>query len=123
MLKISTPLIYIRSAYVRLRSWGVTAIKFPLIDIGPELNSKNLSVWAEEHKVNLAFIEPGKPAQNGYIERFNRTYREDILDAYLFSSLAEAREITEAWMEEYNGIRPHESLQGLPPYSYVGNNT
>jgi len=75
--------------------------------------------WAKDHRVTLAFIEPGKPAQNGYIERFNRTYGEEILDADLFSSLSEAREIAEAWMEEYNAIRPHESLRGLPHYSFV----
>jgi len=89
------------------------------IDNGPELTSQILAAWAEDHQVTLAFIEPGKPAQNGYIERFNRTYREEILDAYLFRSLSEARETTEAWMEEYNAIRPHESLQGLPPYSFI----
>lgn len=89
------------------------------IDNGPELTSRILAAWAEDHQVTLAFIEPGKLAQNGYIERFNRTYREEILDAHLFSSLSEDREITEAWMEEYNTIRPHESLQGLPPYSIV----
>ncbi|MHA1279812.1 MAG: integrase core domain-containing protein [Candidatus Helarchaeota archaeon] len=60
---------------------------------------------------------------NGYIERINRTYREEILDAYLFCSLREAREISEAWMKEYNAIRPYESLQGLPTCSYVGKNT
>ena len=52
-----------------------------------------------------------------------QTYREEILNAYLFSALSEAREITEAWMEEYDAIRPHESLQGLPPYSFVEKNT
>ena len=77
-------------------------------------------------KISLDIGLDRKPAYavvNGYIERFNRTYREEILDAYLFCSLTEAREICEAWMEEYNAIRPHESLQGLRPYSYVGKNT
>jgi len=74
------------------------------IDNGPELTSHCLAAWAEDHKVPLAFIEPGKPAQNGTIERFNRRYREEILDAYLFSSLTEAREISGAWVEEYNAI-------------------
>ena len=82
------------------------------VDNGPELISKELAEWAERHQVVLAFIQPGKPAQNTYIERFNRTYREAVLDAYLFDSLVEVRSITEDWLEEYNAIRPHEALGG-----------
>jgi putative transposase len=92
------------------------------IDNGPELISHCLATWAEEYHVTLAFIEPDKPAQNRYIERFNRTYWEDVLEAYIFGSLKEAREITETWMEEYNSIRPHDALQGLPPYQYAAEN-
>jgi putative transposase len=92
------------------------------LDNGPELISQWLASWAEKSDVLLDFIEPGKPAQNAYIERFNRTYREDVLDFYLFSSLAEAREITEQWLEEYNGIRPHDSLGGKTPYQYAAVN-
>lgn len=88
------------------------------IDNGPELISQTLAAWATEHAVRLAFIQPGKPAQNAFIERFNRTYREEILDAYLFDSIEEAQAITQAWLEEYNAIRPHEALGGLPPYQY-----
>ena len=65
------------------------------MDNGPELISHRLEQWANERKIILAHIQPGKPAQNVYIEKFNRTFREDILDAYLFSSLNEVREITE----------------------------
>ena len=72
------------------------------MDNGPELVSHRLATWAKEHHVILAHIQPGKPAQNAYIERFNRTFREDILDAYLFSSLEEVRQIVEPWIEEYN---------------------
>ena len=89
------------------------------IDNGPELISRRLAQWAETHKVELAFIQPGKPAQNAYIERFNRTFREAVLDAYLFSSIQEVRDIAEEWLEEYNTIRPHEALGGLPPYQYA----
>ncbi len=92
------------------------------IDNGPELISHKLAAWAEEHKVELAFIQPGKPAQNAYIERFNRTYREDILDAYLFSTIQEVQAITDDWLEEYNAVRPHAALGGLPPFQYALNN-
>jgi putative transposase len=85
------------------------------MDNGPELISKRLACWAQEHHVELLHIQPGKPAQNAYIERFNRTFREEVLDAYLFDDLEEVRNITERWLEDYNTIRPHEALQGLPP--------
>jgi putative transposase len=89
------------------------------LDNGPELISQTLAEWAAEHRVKLAFIQPGKPAQNAYIERFNRTYREAVLDAYLFHSVAEAQAITEDWLEEYNAIRPHAALGNVPPYQYA----
>jgi len=88
------------------------------VDNGPEFISHKLADWAEQNKVLLDFIEPGNPAQNAYIERFNRTYREDVLDAYLFDSIQEVRAITEEWFEEYNGVRPHDALGGLPPYQF-----
>ena len=78
-----------------------------------------LKAWAKDHDIELAHIQPGKPAQNAYIERFNRTFREDVLDAYLFSSLEEVRQIVEPWFENYNAIRPHEALQGLSPYQFA----
>lgn len=88
-------------------------------DNGPEFISNKLDEWAEKNGILHDFIEPGKPAQNAYIERFNRTYREEVLDLYLFDTLAEARKITEAWLEEYNAIRPHEGLGGMTPYQYA----
>jgi len=89
------------------------------MDNGPELISHRLEEWAQEHHIELAHIQPGKPAQNAYIERFNRTFREEVLDAYVFSSLEEVRHVVEAWLETYNAIRPHESLQGLSPYQFA----
>jgi len=89
------------------------------MDNGPELISQRLEKWAAEKHIDLLHIQPGKPAQNAYIERFNRTYREDVLDAYLFDDLQEVRQITERWLQDYNTIRPHEALQGLPPRQFA----
>jgi putative transposase len=84
-------------------------------DIGPEFTSKDLELWARDHEIKIQFIQPGRPMQNGYIERFNRIYRESILDAYLFFELDQVRTLTEEWMDEYNLRRPHESLGNLTP--------
>ena len=89
------------------------------MDNGPELISQRLENWARAKNIELLHIQPGKPAQNAYIERFNRTYREEVLNAYSFDDLKEVRYITERWLEDYNTIRPHEALQGLPPRQFA----
>lgn len=87
-------------------------------DNGPELLSHVFVEWCEENGVDIRYIEPGKPNQNAIIERFNRTYREEVLNAYLFEDLDQVREITREWMESYNRQRPHDALGGLPPAVY-----
>ena len=89
------------------------------VDNGPELTSVLMAEWAETHSVTLEFIQPGKPTQNSFIERFNRTYREEVLDMYVFKHLSEVRNITERWIDEYNEQRPHESLGNLTPREYM----
>jgi putative transposase len=91
------------------------------LDNGPEFLSNSLRSWSETHGVDLAFIEPGKPAQNAYIERLNRTYREDVLDMYLFTDLHEVREITAQWIAMYNTERPHAALNNLTPREFALN--
>jgi len=82
-----------------------------------------LADWAETHGVELEFIQPGKPTQNSFVERFNRTFREEVLDFYVFSRLNEVREITEDWLKQYNEQRPHEALGNLTPSEYLAVNS
>jgi putative transposase len=88
-------------------------------DNGPEFIAVALADWAEQHGVTLEFIKPGKPMQNGFIERFNRSYREAVLDMFVFQSLEEVREQSEKWLKEYNEERPHDSLGDLTPREYL----
>lgn len=88
-------------------------------DHGPEFESHEFKQWAEKRGILIHYIQPGKPAQNGFIERFNRTYREDVLDMNLFSNLREVKVITQEWLTGYNTQRPHESLAGLPPVQFA----
>jgi len=88
-------------------------------DNGPEFTSKRFRLWMHLKGVQHIRIQPGKPAQNGIVERFNRTYREDVLDAQLFESLEHARRISYDWLADYNVFRPHESLGNYTPNTYV----
>jgi len=93
------------------------------MDNGPELISVTLADWAEQHGVELKFIQPGKPVQNSFVERFNRTYREEVLNFYIFSKLSEVQEITDNWLREYNEERPHEALGNLTPEEFLMSNS
>lgn len=92
------------------------------MDNGPEFISLALAEWAEQHAVKLEFIQPGKPTQNAFIERFNRTYRTEILDFYLFRTLNEVREITERWVSGWEFECPRESLNNMTPEEYRQHN-
>ena len=88
------------------------------MDNGPEFISSTLADWSEEHAIDLEFIQPGKPTQNSYVERFNRTYRDEVLNMYVFKTLSEVRAITEEWMDQYNEERPHDALGDHTPFEY-----
>ena len=88
------------------------------VDNGAEFTAHAFTEWCEEQKIELFYIEPGKPDQSAFVERFNRTYREEVLNAYLFDSLEQVREITELWIPEYNEERPHDSLGCVPPLTF-----
>ena len=99
-------------------------IRFPeriRVDNGPEFISQALEDWCsdEQRNIELVFIEKGEPTQNGYVERFNRTYRQEVLDNYCFDSLIQAKALTNAWIWIYNNERPHGSLKSLTPCEFA----
>ena len=85
------------------------------VDNGPEFISAKLDLWCKKNNIKLIFIQPGEPTQNAYIERFNGTFRRDVLNAYVFKSINELREITEDWIFDYNHNRPHNALKNKTP--------
>ena len=88
------------------------------MDNGPELISATLTDWCETNNIELVYIQPGKPQQNGFVERFNGSFRREFLDAYLFENLNQVREMAWFWRLDYNEERTHESLGNLPPAAY-----
>lgn len=84
-------------------------------DNGPEYISSKLQTWARKRGIRLRYIQPGKPQQNGYIERYNRTVRYDWLNQYLFESLDEIRCFATQWLWSYNNERPNMGIGGITP--------
>lgn len=91
------------------------------VDNGPEFTSANFQIWCKENHIKIKYIQPGKPVQNSLIERFNRSYRQEVLNAYLFDSLSQVRILSDQWREHYNEKRPHEALQNLTPKDFLTN--
>lgn len=93
------------------------------VDNGPEFTSKDFELWCRDKEITIQFIQPGRPMQNGFIERFNGSFRREILDAYVFFDLFEVKELTDNWIKEYNNERPHEALNNLTPNEWKQNQT
>ncbi len=90
-------------------------------DIGPEFTSRRMLAWAEDWKVGLIHIQPGRPMQNGHVESFTGRLRDECLNTSWFRTLNDAREKLANWQREYNIERPHSSLDyrtpvGVPPH-------
>ena len=84
-------------------------------DNGPEYISHKIQIWAEKQNIQINYIQPGKPQQNAYIERYNRTVRYDWLNQYLFKSIEEVQDYATAWLWEYNNDRPNMGIGGITP--------
>ena len=84
-------------------------------DNGSEFSNQAMDLWAYQNGVRIAFSRPGKPTDNAFVESFNATFRAECLDAHWFTTMAETRQIVEAWRREYNESRPHRALgEGTP---------
>ena len=84
----------------------------------PEFISTALTEWCETKEIRLHWIQPGKPTQNAFIERFNGSFRREVLNAYLFRNLAQVREVVANWMKECNTERPHQALGFMTPIEF-----
>ena len=84
-------------------------------DNGPEYISNLLGDWAKSNSIELAFIQPGNPQQNAYVERYNRTVRYDWLNHYMFESIDEVQRHATNWLWTYNNERPNMALNGITP--------
>ena len=89
------------------------------MDNGPEFIAEKLKDWCGKNEIVLHYIQPGKPTQNSLVERFNRTFRTEFLDVYLFENIKQMRNYSEIWMWMYNNERPHKSLQYLTPRDFL----
>jgi putative transposase len=89
------------------------------VDNGPEFISHKLDLWCREHAIELTLIQPGKPMQNGFVERCNGNIRKELLNAFVFTNLNEVREKAEEWRVDYNCSRPHKSLGCVPPLEFI----
>lgn len=89
------------------------------VDNGPEFIAAKLKDWCSKNGIVIQYIQPGKPTQNSLVERFNRTFRTEFLDVYLFENIRQMRNYSEIWMWMYNNERPHSALQYLTPRGFL----
>jgi putative transposase len=92
-------------------------------DNGTELTSNAILAWTKDYGIDWHYIAPGKPTQNGFVESFNGRMRDEILNESLFFGIAHAREVIDAWVADYNTVRPHSSLAYKTPTAYAAHLT
>ena len=85
------------------------------VDNGPEYISGKLLIWAKKMGITIQHIQPGQPQQNAYIERYNRTVRQEWLNQYIIESIEEAQHHATQWLWTYNNDRPNMGRGGITP--------
>ena len=89
------------------------------MDNGPEFIAHLTNNWSKMHEIEFKYIQPGKPTQNAFIERFNGTYRRAVLNRFIFEDINQVREQTQIWVNDYNHKRPHDALGKMSPIKYA----
>jgi len=87
-------------------------------DNGPEFISESFRDWAKRNDISIVYIQPGKPTQNAYVERYNRTVRHEWLDLHLFDNIEQTQKLATEWLWSYNNERPNKAIGGIPPRKY-----
>ena len=117
-IDINLPSAWVIRVLERIAAWRGYPAKLRM-ENGPEFVSVQLAGWAQQHGVELEFIQPGKPTLNSYVERFNRSFRDEVLNFYVFNRLSEVRDIVDRWAIENNEQKPRESLGNLTPEEFA----
>jgi putative transposase len=89
------------------------------MDNGPEFIATLTSKWSEMHGIEFKYIQPGKPTQNAFVERFNGSFRRGTLNRFIFEDIHQVREQVQLWMHDYNHFRPHKALGYVSPKRYL----
>ena len=110
----SLPAVRVVRSLNRIIEWR-GAPKLIRVDNGPEYISGLLMRWAEKRGISIAYIQPGKPQQNAYIERYNRTVRHEWLDQNIFETIEAAQDQATEWLWTYNNDRPNMAIGGITP--------
>jgi len=111
---ISLPALRVIRTLERIIEWRGKPMAIR-VDNGPEYVSAALQIWAQKRGIGLMYIQPGKPQQNAYVERYNRTVRTEWLGQYIWQSIEEVRQHATKWLWTYNNQRPNMGIGGITP--------
>lgn len=115
---LSLPSLRVQRSLEQIIEWRGKPAAIRL-DNGPEYIAQSLVDWANDRQITLIYIQPGKPTQNAYVERYNRTVRHEWLDLHVFDTVQQAQQLATEWLWIYNNERPNSAIGGVPPRSLL----